>query len=222
LDEGLIAELNAAGKVTRPLIRRFIRLIEKAEEAGVDGVLLSCSSFTPYTTLVNQLFDFPIISVDFAMLEEAGVDGVLLSCSSFTPYTTLVNQLFDFPIISVDFAMLEEAVQLGTKIGVIATIVTAAPITKQILEEIAEEQSKPVEIYIETLADAFTALQNGEEQRHNQIIRDKVDEMYRNCDVVVLAQISMARAMEGYTPPGKSVLTSPESSIRSLLGQLAD
>ncbi|MFB5269719.1 aspartate/glutamate racemase family protein [Paenibacillus enshidis] len=184
LDEGLIAELNAAGKVTRPLIRRFIRLIEKAEEAGVHGVLLSCSSFTPYTSLVSQLFDFPIVSVDFAMLEEA--------------------------------------VQLGTKIGVIATVVTAAPITKQILEEIAEERNKPVEIYTDTLTDAFAALQNGEEQRHNQIIRDKVEEMSRNCDVVVLAQISMARAMEGYTPPGKPVLTSPESSIRSLLEQLAD
>ncbi|WP_019535907.1 aspartate/glutamate racemase family protein [Paenibacillus ginsengihumi] len=162
LDEGLIADLNAAGKVTRPLIRRFIRLVEKAEEAGVDGVLLSCSSFTPYTPLINQLFDFPIVSIDFAMLEEA--------------------------------------VQIGTKIGVIATVVTAAPITKQILEEIAAEKKKPIEIYTETLTDAFAALQNGEEHRHNQIIYDKVEEMSRTCDVVVLAQISMVRAMEGYTP----------------------
>lgn len=162
LDEGLIADLNAAGKVTRPLIRRFIRLVEKAEEAGVDGVLLSCSSFTPYTPLINQLFDFPIVSIDFAMLEEA--------------------------------------VQIGTKIGVIATVVTAAPITKQILEEIAAEKKKPIEIYTETLTDAFAALQHGEEHRHNQIIYDKVEEMSRTCDVVVLAQISMVRAMEGYTP----------------------
>lgn len=184
LDEGLIADLNAAGKVTRPLIRRFIRLVEKAEEAGVDGVLLSCSSFTPYTPLINQLFDFPIVSIDFAMLAEA--------------------------------------VQIGTKIGVIATVVTAAPITKQILEEIAAEKKKPIEIYTETLTDAFAALQNGEEHRHNQIIYDKVEEMSRTCDVVVLAQISMVRAMEGYTPQSKPVLTSPESSIRSLLQQLAD
>lgn len=184
LDEGLIADLNAAGKVTRPLIRRLIRLVEKAEEAGVDGVLLSCSSFTPYTPLINQLFDFPIVSIDFAMLAEA--------------------------------------VQIGTKIGVIATVVTAAPITKQILEEIAAEKKKPIEIYTETLTDAFAALQNGEEHRHNQIIYDKVEEMSRTCDVVVLAQISMVRAMEGYTPQSKPVLTSPESSIRSLLQQLAD
>lgn len=184
LDEGLITDLNAAGKVTRPLIRRFIRLVEKAEEAGVDGVLLSCSSFTPYTPLINQLFDFPIVSIDFAMLAEA--------------------------------------VQIGTKIGVIATVVTAAPITKQILEEIAAEKKKPIEIYTETLTDAFAALQNGEEHRHNQIIYDKVEEMSRTCDVVVLAQISMVRAMEGYTPQSKPVLTSPESSIRSLLQQLAD
>ncbi|MGG4484199.1 aspartate/glutamate racemase family protein [Paenibacillus illinoisensis] len=182
LDEGLIADLNHKGKITPPLLRRFIRLIEKAEEAGVDGALLTCSSFTPHVQLAGQLFEFPVISVDYAMLEEA--------------------------------------VTRGNSIAVIATVVSAAPITMQILQEIANEQGKEIDIYTTTITEAFAALQAGKEEEHNRLIREKIVEVSKQYELIVLAQISMSRAVEGFDLPGKTILTSPESSIKSLMDHL--
>jgi hypothetical protein len=38
-------------------------------------VAFSCSSFTPFVPLLQSLFDFPIVSIDYAMLEKGGVIG---------------------------------------------------------------------------------------------------------------------------------------------------
>ncbi|WP_042196364.1 aspartate/glutamate racemase family protein [Paenibacillus camerounensis] len=178
LDEGLITDLNACGKVTRTMLRRFIHLLEKADEAAVEGVLLSCSSFTPYVSLFRELFNFPIISVDYSMLEQA--------------------------------------VERGSHIGVIATVATATPTTVQILRDIAVQKGKDIHLETSTLPDAFEALQAGDIERHNSLIQEHIKLLSKTCEVIVLAQISMARALDHYDITDKQVLTSPESSIQAL------
>lgn len=75
MDEELITDLNIFGRVTPRMLRRLIHLIEKAEESGVDGILLTCSCFTPYVPLVRNFFDTPIQSADYSMLEKAVESG---------------------------------------------------------------------------------------------------------------------------------------------------
>ena len=100
IDKELLDEVNRVGKVTGKLVRRIIKLIEKAEESGVDGVALSCSSFTPFVPQIECMFDFPVVSVDMAMLEKAvsigKKIGVIATVAAAGPTTTnLIKEIAD-------------------------------------------------------------------------------------------------------------------------------
>jgi len=70
------------------------------------------------------------------------------------------------------------------------------------------------------VAEAFAALKSGDEERHDALVREQIVALLPACDVVVLAQISIARALTGAPAYAKPVLTSPEVSIRALLSRL--
>ncbi|UYP07341.1 aspartate/glutamate racemase family protein [Priestia megaterium] len=182
LNEGLIQELNETGNVTPEMVRRLGKLIESASLSNVDGVLLTCSSFTPYVDLLAPLFNIPVISVDYAMLDRA--------------------------------------VSMGNRIGLIATVAAAGPTSEQILKDIAEEKGKSIVINTEIISEAFAALQKGDEDMHDMLIQQKIKDLSNHCDVVVVAQISMIRALRGLRTLTTPVLTSPEISIKSILSKL--
>lgn len=75
MDESLIFELNERKVITNDMIRRLVELISKAERSGVDGILLTCSSFTPCVEQIRDLFDKPLLSADMSMLEKAAEIG---------------------------------------------------------------------------------------------------------------------------------------------------
>ncbi|WP_126425389.1 aspartate/glutamate racemase family protein [Brevibacillus marinus] len=184
MDEGLIDALNETGEVTPPMVRRLIHLVEKAEESGVDGILLTCSSFSPF---VNDIRPF-----------------------------------FRTPLLAADISMLEEAVERGERIGVIATVAAAGPTTTALLKEIAAERGKTVDVQTAVITDAFAALQAGRPQQHNELIQRKITELAATCDVIVLAQMSMTRAVKGMPPVRVPVLTSPQISAKAILAKVAD
>ena len=53
---------------------------------------------------------------------EAGADAVMVTCSSIGPGVEVARQLLDLPIFRIDEAMAESAVNVGTRIGVAATL----------------------------------------------------------------------------------------------------
>lgn len=183
LDEGLLGAVNEQGGVTPEIVRRFMRLIEKAEEAKVDGILLSCTVFSPHVPLLRQFFSIPIVTVDGAMLEQA--------------------------------------VNMGGRIGVIATVAAAGPTTAKQIEEIARQRGKNVQVDVTVCTEAFSKLQI-DPLVHDQLIRKIALNVAAKADIIVLAQISMARAavcMEDVTVP---VLTSPQSSIQAIMQQIGN
>jgi Asp/Glu/hydantoin racemase len=182
MDEGLIDELNETGVITEGMIRRLMDLVGKAEQSRVDGILLTCSSFSPY---VKQIRPF-----------------------------------FTTPLLAADISMLEQAVDNAARIGVIATVEAAGPTTTGLIKEIAEERKKQVEVHTEVLTEAFTALQQGNRQKHNELIQSKIKEMSAHCELVVLAQMSMTTALQGMPPASVPVLTSPEISVKAILSKV--
>lgn len=183
MDESLIFELNETGIISKRMIRRLMNLVEKAEASGVDGILFTCSSFTPCVPQISELFDIPMLSADYSMLEKA--------------------------------------VDMGERIGVIATVEAAGPITTKLLKGIAEEQGKMVDIQTEVISEAFQALQNGNRIKHDQLIQEKIFTLSSNCDVIVLAQFSMVRALDTLETKTKPVLTSPEISVKSIVAKIS-
>ncbi len=184
MDEGLIDELNRTGNVSDEMVAQLVSLMKRAENSGVDGILLTCSSFSPY------------------------VEGV--------------KSQFSIPVLSADIAMLEHAISISDRIGVIATVGAAGPTTTKLLKEISDKQNKKVDINTHMLTEAFTALQKGDTDKHNQLIRDKISELSKTSDVIILAQMSMCRALKGWDESPKPVLTSPDIAINKILCEISE
>jgi Asp/Glu/hydantoin racemase len=183
MDESLIFELNKTGFVTRNMARRLLNLVEKAAMSGVDGILLTCSSFTPVVAEISHLFDVPVLSADLSMLEKA--------------------------------------VDMGSRIGVIATVEAAGPTTTTLLEKVSSERQKDVVIKTVIIREAFKALQNGNRTQHDELIHHKVQELSIDCDVILFAQFSMARALETLDISTIPILTSPEISVKSIVAEIS-
>ncbi|MFC4354283.1 aspartate/glutamate racemase family protein [Chryseomicrobium palamuruense] len=92
MDESLIFELNETNNITHDMTRRLIEQVSKAENAGVDAILLTCSSFSPHVKQFKHLFNVPILSSDESMLEKAVHSGkkigVIATVEKAGPTTT--------------------------------------------------------------------------------------------------------------------------------------
>ena len=71
VDESLIKDTIREGYLRRVTMRRLLAMIESAEMAGADAVLVTCSSIGAGVALAQKLFDIPVIRVDEAMAEAA-------------------------------------------------------------------------------------------------------------------------------------------------------
>lgn len=71
MDEGIIYELNETNKVTPEMIERLSYLADKAIESNVDGILFTCSSFSPYVPAIAEKLPVPVQSSDSSMIEQA-------------------------------------------------------------------------------------------------------------------------------------------------------
>jgi Asp/Glu/hydantoin racemase len=75
VDESLIKQTIRAGRLERVTMRRLLAMIDSAEQAGADAVIVTCSSIGPATTIGQHLFDIPVVRVDEAMAEAAVAMG---------------------------------------------------------------------------------------------------------------------------------------------------
>ncbi len=178
VDESLIKDTIREGHLRRVTMRRLLAMIESAEMAGADAVLITCSSIG------------------------AGV--------------ALGQQLFDLPIIRVDEAMAEAAVQIGRKIGVVATLKTTLDPTIALLRQKAAAAGIDIEVVSALCDGAFEAVLAGDTATHDRILTEALLKDMQGVDAVVLAQASMARVVNAL-PAGTlpmPVLSSPELAVR--------
>lgn len=182
VDEGLLPAVQREGGVTPALLRRFASLVARAEESGVDGILFSCSVFSPSLSILEPFFKAPVMSVDAAMLQEAA--------------------------------------RAGGRVGVIATVPKAEELTVAQLRQQAAALGTSLQIRSVAVPEAFAALEI-DPARHDALIYEQAEILAKDCDRLVLAQISMARAAPALAHLGLPVLTSLESSVRSIMEKIA-
>ena len=75
VNETLIKNTIDAGRLEPVTTRRLIGMVGSAFEAGVDGVLVTCSSIGPAVDAAKALFDKPVMRVDEAMARDAVAHG---------------------------------------------------------------------------------------------------------------------------------------------------
>ncbi len=70
MDEGMSWLGKQEGRISGKNLSRMIHLIHSAEELGVDGILLSCTIFSPFIDELRLCTDLPLVAADIGVFEK--------------------------------------------------------------------------------------------------------------------------------------------------------
>lgn len=153
-----------------------------------------------------------------ASAEAGGADRILVTCSSIGPAVEAAAPFAGVPVLRVDQPMADEAVRLGRRIGVIATLPTTLHPTSDLVARRAAAAGRGIVLETRLVEGAFEALMSGDAARHDALVADALRGLAAEVEVIVLAQASMARVVEGL-PEGDRripILASPALAIAHL------
>lgn len=154
--------------------------------------------------------------------EEAGAAALQVTCSSISPAVPLIRPLCGLPVHAVDDAMVERALSLGRCVGIAATARPALEsLAKLMAEAAAAAAAKPVDIETLFCGEAYPFLLSGELAEHDRIVQSYLAQLAARCDVVMVAQASMARAADAMAClTSTPVLSSPRPAVERLAALL--
>ena len=139
-----------------------------------------------------------------------GADAILFTCSAFGPCIEAVaRDLAPKPVLKPNEAMIEQAVARGHRIGLLSTF----PPT---LQSMPAEFPGTVTLVPKLVEGAMAALDRGDRAEHDRLVVEASRDL-RDCDLIALAQYSMAPAAEKVAhATGRPVLTTPDSAVMKL------
>ncbi len=144
-----------------------------------------------------------------------GADAILFTCSAFGPCIEAVAAAHaPMPVLKPNEAMIEKAVTMGKRIGLLSTF----PPT---LVSMPPEFPASVQVVPKLAEGALAALDRGDRTTHDRLIAE-ASRSLRDCDVIALAQFSIAAAAPLVAEAtGRPVVTTPDSAVRKLMKLLA-
>ncbi|MET4117319.1 Asp/Glu/hydantoin racemase [Bradyrhizobium sp. JR1.5] len=144
-----------------------------------------------------------------------GADAILFTCSAFGPCIEAVARAHaPMPVLKPNEAMIERAVTMGRRIGLLSTF---APT----LASMPPEFPASVQIVPKLAEGALAALDRGDRVTHDRLIVEASHDL-RDCDVIALAQFSIARTASLVAEAtGRPVVTTPDSAVEKLMKLLA-
>ena len=150
-----------------------------------------------------------------------GAQGILFTCSAFGPcIEACAHDLAPLPVLKPNEAMIEDVLATGGATARIGLIASFAPTLATMPAEFAAVA--PGCTLVPCLAaSALHALDRGDGDGHDRAAASAAAAV-KDCDVIVLAQFSLARAAASVrVATGKPVLTTPDSAVRKLRRLLA-
>ncbi len=143
-----------------------------------------------------------------------GANGILFTCSAFGPCIEAVaNEHKPMPVLKPNEAMIEQAAKSGRKVGLLSSF----PPT---LASMPREFPASIELVPKLAEGALAALDRGDRAEHDRLVTEASKDL-RDCDVIALAQYSMAPAAEKVAQAtGRPVLTTPDSAVMKMKAML--
>lgn len=157
-----------------------------------------------------------------ADVEKMAADYIMVTCSSIGPAVEAAEHDMHKPVLRIDRPLADQAINIGSRIGVVATLVTTMVPTTELIQRRAKESGKEIHLQAELCKGAFEALFAGDIEKHDAAVCEAVTRLAKEVDVVVLAQASMARAVAKLDPEklGVPVLSSPSLAVDYLASVL--
>lgn len=166
----------------------------------------------PGTSITSRVVGHAELAAD------AGATAIVFTCSSTSPAVDVARQVVDVPIIKIDDPMAHTAVLNGKIIGVLCTTSSTVEPSRQLLATHAAVAGREVEIVPHLVADAFDALRSGDRATHDRLVSDSAATLSGRCDLLVLAQASLAHLRDDLEAAlGRPVLSSPDPLMAELV-----
>ncbi|MDX6752097.1 aspartate/glutamate racemase family protein [Geminicoccaceae bacterium 1502E] len=149
------------------------------------------------------------VAEDILAVADDGAAVVLCTCSTLGPGAESAAELTDATVLRVDRPMLEQALEHGPRIAVCAALASTIGPTRDLLLRVARERGVAAELREITVEDAFPLFQAGDRAGYARKIAQAVRNAAGGVDAVVLAQASMAGAIDLLADLSVPVLASP-------------
>lgn len=117
-------------------------------------------------------------------------------------------------LLRIDYPMAKYAAEKGKKAAVLATLATTVEPSANLVETLAQEAGRKVEVVRAVAPGAFDAIRRGDMPKAEELIRNTAMEECQGADIILLAQASMSAFRSGLEKAfGKEVefLESPAS-----------
>lgn len=147
---------------------------------------------------------------DYAV--HCGSDAILFTCSAFGPCIEAVaSRHASIPVLKPNEAMIAAAVSQGKRIGLLATFSAT-------LQSMPAEFPSTVSVETELAEGALAALEAGNLEKHDALAAQAAQRLHdRGCDLIALAQFSLARAADTVRAAVPvPVLTTVDSAVEKL------
>jgi hypothetical protein len=144
-----------------------------------------------------------------------GADAILFTCSAFGPcIAACAAALAPLPVLRPNEAMIEETIAAAGPHGRIGLVASFAPTLQSMPSEFAAVG--PATLRIALATGALAALADGDCVAHDAAVVAAAVNL-GDCDVIALAQFSLARAAPCVAAAtGRRVVTTPDSAVRKL------
>jgi hypothetical protein len=110
----------------------------------------------------------------------------------------------DIPVVKIDAPMMEYALTHADRIGLVMTNPTTEVPSTLLYRELAERLCSRATLIPRLCPEAFARLGRGDVQGHDREVIETVEGLLSEVDVVMLAQISIARVKERLDEAAKS------------------
>ena len=145
--------------------------------------------------------------------ERIGSDLIFNQCSTVSGVVDIAQHLVSIPILKTDLPMAEKAVEMGTRIAIVATAhVTLGP-SERLVQSVALKRGKNVDVTTHLCDGAFDRLKRGDREGHDFEVKKVIAGLDGNVDVIALAQGSMAVLLPELAGVKTPILTSLRSGV---------
>ena len=142
-----------------------------------------------------------------------GSDALLLACSSLGKAADIARELLDIPLYKIDEPLADQAVNSGNNILVLGTVKSTLEPTSDLIRSKRKSQKQSITCIL--IPDVFELYEIDREQ-HDQRIAEVIQEHLNTYDVIVLAQASMANAIQYITQGREKIVTSLPLGLQQL------
>jgi Asp/Glu/hydantoin racemase len=137
-----------------------------------------------------------------------GADGILFTCSAFGEAIGAAAAQLSIPVLKPNEAMFEAALQIGGRIGMLATFAPSVGSMENEFRAMVETSGQRVALDTYCVPGAMAALKAGDGAEHDRLIAQAAPR-FADCNAVMLAHFSTSRRAERLGHPRLSGADQP-------------